>query len=97
MEPYRLELPTGLQVGTVNAYLFTEPEPVLVDTGIKSDACWLALEEGLAQQGLAVGDISRVIITHPHVDHHGQAGAIAANSAATIWISNLGAPFSNSV
>lgn len=93
MEPYRLELPTGLQVGTVNAYLFTEPEPVLVDTGIKSDACWLALEEGLAQQGLAVGDISRVIITHPHVDHHGQAGAIAANSAANIWISNLGAPW----
>ena len=93
MEPFRLELPTGLQVGTVNAYLFTEPEPILVDTGIKSSACWQALEEGLALYGLAVSDISRVIITHPHVDHHGQAGAIVVNSDADVWISNLGAPW----
>jgi hypothetical protein len=27
-QPIRLELPTGFQFGTVNAYLFTEPEPV---------------------------------------------------------------------
>lgn len=93
MEPFRLELPTGLQVGTVNAYLFTKPEPILVDTGIKHDECWLALEEGLAQHGLAVADISRVIITHAHVDHHGQAGAILAKSDAEVWISNMGAPW----
>jgi glyoxylase-like metal-dependent hydrolase (beta-lactamase superfamily II) len=93
MGPYRLELPTGLQVGTVNAYLFTEPEPILVDSGIKSDECWRALEAGLAQHGLVIGDISRVIITHPHVDHHGQAGAIVTHSNAVVWISNLGAPW----
>lgn len=93
MEPFRLELPTGLQVGTVNAYLFTEPEPILVDTGIMRDECWLALEEGLARHGLAISDISRVIITHAHVDHDGQAGAIVANSDADVWVSQLGAPW----
>lgn len=93
MDPFRLELPTGLQVGSVNAYLFTDPEPILVDTGIKSDECWLALEEGLAQHGLAVADLSRVVITHAHVDHHGQAGAIVAESDADVWISQLGAPW----
>lgn len=93
MEPFRLELPTGLPVGSVNAYLFTEPEPILVDTGIKRDESWLALEEGLAKYGLDVSDISRVIITHAHVDHYGQAGAIAARSDADIWISQLGAPW----
>ena len=31
MEPIRLELPTGLDVGPVNVYLFRQPEPVLVD------------------------------------------------------------------
>lgn len=93
MEPYRLELPTGLQVGTVNAYLFTEPEPILIDTGIKSIDCWRALEQGLAQHGFAVSDIAQVIITHPHVDHHGQAGAIVTNSDAEVWISHLGAPW----
>ena len=91
MEPFRLELPTGLPVGSVNAYLFTEPEPILVDTGIKRDESWHALEEGLAQHGLAVSDISRVIITHGHVDHIGQAGRIIANSDADVWISEPGA------
>jgi glyoxylase-like metal-dependent hydrolase (beta-lactamase superfamily II) len=93
MEPYRLELPTGLQEGSVNAYLFTEPEPLLVDTGIKSDESWSALEKGLSQHGLTVTDIVRVIITHAHVDHYGQAGAIAAKSDADIWISQLGLPW----
>jgi glyoxylase-like metal-dependent hydrolase (beta-lactamase superfamily II) len=93
MEPYRLELPTGLLVGSVNAYLFTDPEPILVDTGIRRDESWQVLEEGLAEHGLTVADLSRVIITHAHVDHYGQAGAIAVKSDADIWISRLGAPW----
>ena len=47
MEPIRLELPTDLGVGPVNAYLFTQPEVVLVDAGIKTDACWEALVDCL--------------------------------------------------
>jgi glyoxylase-like metal-dependent hydrolase (beta-lactamase superfamily II) len=93
MEPFRLELPTGLHVGSVNTYLFTEPEPILVDTGLKSEESWLALEKGLAQHGLDVSDIARVIITHAHVDHYGQAGAITAISDADVWISQLGVPW----
>lgn len=93
MKPIQIELPTGLEVGPVNAYLFPEPEPVLVDTGLRSEASWTALEEGLATQGLTVADIERVVITHPHVDHCGQAGAIAANSEAEIWIADLGLPW----
>ena len=46
--PIRLELPTGFEFGTVNAYLFAEPEPVLVDTGLKTEAGWSALQAGLA-------------------------------------------------
>ena len=91
--PIRIELPTGMQMGSVNAYLFTEPEPILVDTGLKSAESWEALQLGLAQQGLSVVDISRVIITHAHVDHDGQAGLIVEQSDADLWISELGAPW----
>lgn len=91
MEPIRLELPTGLDVGPVNVYLFRQPEPVLVDAGIRSADSWEALQFGLAEHNLTVMDISRVIITHPHVDHFGQAGTIAAHSDADIWICDLGA------
>jgi glyoxylase-like metal-dependent hydrolase (beta-lactamase superfamily II) len=93
LQPIRLALPTGLQVGTVNVYLFTDPEPLLVDAGIKSAESWEALQAGLAQHGLTVLDLSRIIITHAHIDHFGQAGTIAAHSDADIWISDLGTPW----
>lgn len=93
MQPLRLELPTGLPVASVNTYLFTDPEPILIDSGVNSPESWDALVRGLRQHGLAVADLSRVIITHAHIDHYGQAGAIAAHSKADVWISDLGRPW----
>ena len=93
MEPIRIELAIGWSMGSVNAYLFTHPEVILVDAGVKSEACWAELVDGLATHGVAIGDISRVVITHPHVDHFGLAGRIVAESDAMVWISELGAPW----
>lgn len=93
MEPLRIEFPIGWSMGSVNAYLFTQPEIILVDAGVKTDECWAMLVDGLAVHGVAVGDISRVVITHPHVDHFGLAGRIVAASDATVWICELGAPW----
>ena len=87
--PIRLQLPNERQIAPVNAYLFTEPEPALVDTGTNAPADQAALQAGLAANGLAVRDLKRVIITHAHVDHFGQAASIAANSSAEIWVSEL--------
>lgn len=93
MEPIRLELPTGWAMGPVNAYLFTQPEIILVDAGLKTADCWAALNDGLAAQGIAVRDVARVVITHPHVDHFGLAGRIVSESDATVWIYEAGAPW----
>lgn len=90
MEPLRLEFPIGWSMGSVNAYLFTRPEIVLVDAGVKTETCWEMLVDGLAAHGVAIRDLARVVITHPHVDHLGLAGRIAAESDATVWISELG-------
>ncbi len=87
--PIRLQLPNERQVAPVNAYLFTKPEPALVDTGTNAAADRSALQAGLAANGLSVSDLKRVIITHAHVDHFGQAASIAANSSAEIWVSEL--------
>ena len=91
--PIRIELDTGLEVGSVNAYLFPTPEPILVDTGIKSEKGYATLVTTLAQYNLTIADLSRVIITHPHVDHCGLAGRITQESAATIWIYEPGKPW----
>ena len=86
MIPIRIELPNQLQGGPVNVYLFPKPEPVLVDTGVKTD--WALLQDGLATHGFTVADLSRVIITHAHVDHFESASRIAAASDAQIWVSD---------
>lgn len=91
--PQRIELPTGLAVGSVNAYLFTEPEPILIDAGVKSDDCWEALIAGLAEHGLAPRDLARLVITHPHVDHFGLAARLVAESDAAVWVCELGVPW----
>lgn len=92
-EPKRIELPTPFAIGSVNAYLFTEPEPVLVDTGIKTDENWAALTAGLAEHGVAIEDIERVVITHAHVDHAGAAKMIADVSGARVLVSDLAYPW----
>ncbi|MCB0132101.1 MAG: MBL fold metallo-hydrolase, partial [Caldilineaceae bacterium] len=88
--PIRLELPFALERTTVNAYLFLEPEPILVDTGDLADATWQALEVGLAQHGLAVGDLRKVIISHTHIDHFGQAARLAETSDAHFYVIDAG-------
>lgn len=87
--PIQIALPIPYAVGPVNSYLFIEPEPTLVDCGLKTDAAWAALNSALATHGLAVADLRRVIITHAHVDHMGLAGKIAAHSPAQIWVSEI--------
>ncbi|HEY84992.1 MAG TPA: MBL fold metallo-hydrolase [Chloroflexi bacterium] len=91
--PHRIELPTGLPVGTVNVYLFTQPEPVLVDTGVKSEESKVALQAALSNYGLGVDDLAKIVITHPHIDHFGLAGWLAEYSHAQFLIFEPGLPW----
>lgn len=87
--PIRLELPfvTG---SNVNVYLIREPEPVLIDAGYNSVECWNALQTGLAEHGLTAADLSRLIVTHPHVDHYGLAAKITHAGNAEVWMCETG-------
>jgi glyoxylase-like metal-dependent hydrolase (beta-lactamase superfamily II) len=87
-QPLRLQLPfTG---GNVNVYLFLTPEPVLIDAGYNSPTAWHALQAALGERGLTAADLTRVIITHPHVDHYGLAAQIAQAGQAEIWMADVG-------
>lgn len=87
--PIQIPLPIPYAVGPVNSYLFLEPEPTLIDCGVKTDDAWAALTTALQQHGLTVADVQRVIITHAHVDHMGLAGKLAAHSPAQIWVATI--------
>ena len=88
--PVRIELPFLPGEGAVNVYLFRDPEPVLIDAGFNSPNAWQSLQTALAEQKLAVTDLKRVIITHPHVDHYGLAARIARESQAEVWMADVG-------
>ena len=87
--PIRIELPIPFAVGPVNAILIPGPEPVLVDTGLKLPDCQAALEKGLAEQGLNMEDLKKIVITHAHVDHAGMAAYLAKRSGAEVWVNEL--------
>lgn len=87
MEPIQIKLPTIFEDMTVNAWLFKGPEPTLIDCGEKTDKLWNALIDGLKINGLGIGDLKKVIITHAHLDHIGMAKKITEHSDATIWVS----------
>ena len=87
--PNRIELPF-VRDSSVNVYLIQEPEPVLIDAGYNSPECWAALQSGLAEFGLTAGDLRKVIVTHPHVDHYGLAAKNANAGNAEVWMCETG-------
>jgi glyoxylase-like metal-dependent hydrolase (beta-lactamase superfamily II) len=57
---------------------------VVVDPGWPTEEAWQALLGGLSTAGVSVSDVTGVLVTHAHHDHHGLAGRIRAESGA--WV-----------
>jgi glyoxylase-like metal-dependent hydrolase (beta-lactamase superfamily II) len=63
----------------------------LVDPGPAS--CLTALEHGLRQQGIAIGDIRTLLLTHIHLDHAGATGSLVARlPKVRVFVHEVGAP-----
>jgi glyoxylase-like metal-dependent hydrolase (beta-lactamase superfamily II) len=58
----------------IGAYLLLGDQPALIDPGPSSTLG--NLEDGLAAQGLALGDIQTILLTHIHLDHAGATGTL---------------------
>ena len=82
---YRLELPTPFPVGPVNVYLITEPEAVLLDTGTGTPETLERLEKLLAEAGLRLEQLKKIVVTHGHLDHYGLARMLEERSGAAVF------------
>ncbi len=89
---HQITLPTPFPVGPVHAYLVQGDPLTLIDTGPQTPAALAALQAGLAEHGVVLGDIQRVIVSHAHADHYGLAGTIVAASGAEVWAHPLAQP-----
>ena len=75
----------------IATYLLVGNEPALIDPGPTSTLA--TLEAGLALNGLALGDIQHVLLTHIHLDHAGASGTIVArNPRVHVYVHERGAP-----
>ena len=83
---HRIELPVPFAVETINAYLIDDEPITLIDTGVKTDASFQVLNDSLRRLGYGIEDIRRILITHGHLDHYGQARRISAQSGAEVYI-----------
>lgn len=83
---YKIELPVPFPIKTINVYVITENPLTLIDTGLKTEESFEALSRGLKEIGYSIESIKRILITHGHIDHYGQAKKISALSGADIYI-----------
>lgn len=88
----RVALPIGLNgIETVNSYLIEDGDNLtILDCGLwrpePDDQGLRALETALNAAGYVLGDVSRVIITHAHIDHYGLTGRLMELSGAELWM-----------
>ena len=68
-----LSLPTPFYVGDVNVYLIKEEPLTLIDVGPKTAEAANVLRTKLKENGVALQDVQRIVLTHAHEDHCGLA------------------------
>ncbi|MEN8184485.1 MAG: MBL fold metallo-hydrolase [Myxococcota bacterium] len=73
---HQIVLPTPWDVGPVQIYLIEGDPLTLVDTGVRNAASRSTLESALEVLGYGLGDVGRIVLTHYHGDHLGQARSI---------------------
>ncbi len=83
---HRIVVPTPYRVGPANVYAFDEGPVTLFDCGPNMPATMNALRLGLAEHGLAIEQVARIVISHGHPDHYGLAPAISEASGARVFV-----------
>ncbi len=90
--PVRIEIPVPFALRTANAWVFPGSPATLVDCGIGTRQGYSALREGLGDSGVDANGL-RLIITHGHVDHAGNAAQLRREFGAMLWAPKIEAPF----
>lgn len=88
----RIPLPCGVNgIEFTNAYVIPDGDRLTItDPGIwqpaPDDHGLGPLEQGLNAAGYAIRDISRIVVTHAHIDHYGMAGRVMELTGAELWM-----------
>jgi glyoxylase-like metal-dependent hydrolase (beta-lactamase superfamily II) len=92
MSPDPLDLHHLGRERVIGSYLLeTEDGPALFDCG--PSTCVDRLQKALAEHGLELRDVRRLLLSHVHLDHAGAAGVLVRlHPGLQVHVSELGAP-----
>ncbi|MDG2051277.1 MAG: MBL fold metallo-hydrolase [Myxococcota bacterium] len=79
---HSIRLPTPWRSNSVQAYLIESDPLTLVDCGLDDRASRIALDTALEGLGYGVEDLRRLVITHYHRDHMGQAASLKSRASS---------------
>jgi glyoxylase-like metal-dependent hydrolase (beta-lactamase superfamily II) len=78
-------LPLPFPVGAINVYLIRSRDGfLLLDCGLKTNACREALAAALDALGIAWSAIRQIVVSHLHPDHFGLAAELRRRSGAHV-------------
>lgn len=83
---HRIDVPNPYFEGSNSVYLIKSDPLTLIDSGVATDTAYGHLVQGLHAIGIAPNDIERVVLTHKHIDHIGNAWRFQRNGKAQIYI-----------
>ena len=69
-----------------NAYLVDIGELILIDTGVDTPEAFSTLKKTLSAKNYDIKNISKIFLTHKHLDHFGLAHRIVKHSGADVFI-----------
>jgi hydroxyacylglutathione hydrolase len=81
-----LQVPNPFSEGRNCVYVILSDPVTLIDSGVATERGSDALVRGLAAHGLSLAQLGRVILTHKHIDHIGNAWRVQRASGAEILI-----------
>ncbi|MBI3643223.1 MBL fold metallo-hydrolase [Candidatus Acetothermia bacterium] len=83
---FRIRVPNPYFEKDNNAYLLDVSELILIDTGIDTPEALSSLRAGVEASDHQLEEISKIFLTHKHLDHFGLAHRIAEVSRAKVYI-----------
>jgi glyoxylase-like metal-dependent hydrolase (beta-lactamase superfamily II) len=86
-EIIRLEIPNPFFEGRNQVYLLPSDPFTVIDTGVATQKAFDTVVAGFEQHGLLLTNVKRVLLTHKHIDHIGNAWRIQQASGCEILIS----------
>jgi glyoxylase-like metal-dependent hydrolase (beta-lactamase superfamily II) len=82
---HQIVLPTPWPVGPVQVYVVEGDPLTLIDTGVRTRESRASLESAFDALGLGLDELRRIVLTHYHGDHLGQAESLRRAASLEVW------------